>query len=81
MGEIMSRSVEMTQNGARPLVKVYTKERLRRLFADYSDVTIVKRQLTATELPGPLRLLPLPLAGRLMGWNLVLKAAKPARPS
>ena len=29
MGEIMSRTVERTGNDARPLVKVYTKPRLR----------------------------------------------------
>jgi ubiquinone/menaquinone biosynthesis C-methylase UbiE len=79
MGEIMSGAVEMTANDARPLVKVYTKERVRRLFSDFEDVSVVKRQLTAPELPRPLRWVPLPLAGELMGWNLVVKGRKPAR--
>lgn len=79
MGEIMSGAVEMTANDARPLVKVYTKERVRRLFSDFADVSVVKRQLTAPELPRPLRWLPLPLAGQLMGWNLVVKGRKPER--
>ena len=77
VGDIMSRSVEMTANDARPLVKVYTKPRLRRLFQRFADVTIVQRQLTAPELPSPMRWIPLSLAGRLVGWNLVLKATKP----
>ena len=67
----------MTANDARPLVKVYTKRRLRRLFNRFTDITIVQRQLTAPELPSLARWIPLSLAGRLVGWNLVLKATKP----
>jgi glycosyltransferase involved in cell wall biosynthesis/ubiquinone/menaquinone biosynthesis C-methylase UbiE len=79
VGEIMSSTVEMTANDARPLVKVYTKERVRRLFSDFSDVSVVKRQLTAPELPRLLRWMPLPFAGELMGWNLIVKGRKPER--
>ena len=77
VGDIMSRSVEMTANDARPLVKVYTKRRLARLFSRFSDITIVKRQLTAPELPPFARWIPLPIAGRIAGWNLIIKAIKP----
>jgi glycosyltransferase involved in cell wall biosynthesis/ubiquinone/menaquinone biosynthesis C-methylase UbiE len=77
VGEIMSRSVEMTANDARPLVKVYTKRRLRQLFERFTDISIVQRQLTAPELPKMLRWVPLDLAGRVMGWNLIIKATKP----
>ena len=77
VGDIMSRSVEMTANDARPLVKVYTKRRLRQLFSRFTDITIVQRQLTAPELPSFARWIPLDLAGKLAGWNLVLKASKP----
>jgi glycosyltransferase involved in cell wall biosynthesis/ubiquinone/menaquinone biosynthesis C-methylase UbiE len=76
MGALMSRHVEITENGARPLVKVYTRRRLRRLFKDFRHVRILKRQLTAPELPRLLRWMPLGLAGRLMGWNLIVKATK-----
>jgi ubiquinone/menaquinone biosynthesis C-methylase UbiE len=78
MGDIMSRSVEMTKNDARPLVKVYTARRLRAMFSRFTDVEIVKRQLTAPELPSFARWVPLDLAGRLVGWNLIVKARKPA---
>ena len=76
MGDILSRSVELSTTDARPLVKVYTRERLKRMFARFTDVEISKRQLRAVEVPRPLR----PIRGaveRLAGWNLVLKGVKP----
>lgn len=81
MGHIMSRHVELSETDAMPLVKVYTKKRLRRMFDDFVDIKIYKCQLTLPELPYWLRFLglPLPLAGKMMGWNLVIKAVKPAR--
>jgi glycosyltransferase involved in cell wall biosynthesis/SAM-dependent methyltransferase len=76
MGAILSRSVEASGTDARPLVKVYTRERLTRMFAGFSQVEISKRQLRAVELPRPLR--PMRRAiERLAGWNLILKAVKP----
>jgi glycosyltransferase involved in cell wall biosynthesis/ubiquinone/menaquinone biosynthesis C-methylase UbiE len=80
MGEIMSRSVERSDNAAaRPLVKVYTPTRLRNLFAAFKDIQIVQRQMVAEEKPRLLARVPLPLMGRMMGWNLIIKARKPAR--
>jgi ubiquinone/menaquinone biosynthesis C-methylase UbiE len=76
MGEIMSRSVERTANEAKPLVKVYTARRLRALFRDYVNVEILQRQLLAEELPGVLRWT-LRASERRIGWNLIVKAAKP----
>jgi ubiquinone/menaquinone biosynthesis C-methylase UbiE len=76
MGAILSRSVEASGTDARPLVKVYTRERLARMFARFSNLEISKRQLRAVEVPRPLR----PLRGvieRVAGWNLILKAVKP----
>jgi hypothetical protein len=73
----MSRHVELGTNGARPLVKVYTKRGLRTLFQRFSDITIVQRQLTAGELPPIVRrVVPLETAGKIMGWNLIVKATK-----
>lgn len=78
MGEIMSRSVERSDNAAaRPLVKVYTPRRLRQLFAGFEDIEIVQRQMVAAEKPRVLSRVPLSTLGRLMGWNLVIKARKP----
>ena len=78
MGEIMSRSVERTANEARPLVKVYTPSRLRTLFADFSPVQIVQRQLLAEELPNLLKWT-LPAGERWLGWNLIVKATRADR--
>jgi ubiquinone/menaquinone biosynthesis C-methylase UbiE len=77
IGEIMSRRVEMTQNDARPLVKVYSAQRLKRMFAKFEDRRVYKRQLMKDELPESLRWLPLGAAGRWMGWNVIIKARKP----
>jgi ubiquinone/menaquinone biosynthesis C-methylase UbiE len=76
MAEIMSRSVERTGNDARPLVKVYTKPRLRALFKAFTDVQIVQRQISPELVPRRLRWL-LPVVERVAGWNLIVKATKP----
>jgi glycosyltransferase involved in cell wall biosynthesis/ubiquinone/menaquinone biosynthesis C-methylase UbiE len=74
MGEIMSRYVEISQNDARPLVKVYTASRLKKLFDGFDSPAVYKRQLMASELPDWLKWMPLDVAGRLMGWNIIIKA-------
>ena len=76
VASLMSRSVECTANDARPLVKVYTRERLRHLFKDFTDLSIVQRQMVPEELPRPLRPF-VSVIGRLAGWNLIIKAHKP----
>src|SRR6185295_13242807 len=78
MADIMSRTVERTGNDARPLVKVYTKPRLRALFAAFEGIDIVQRQISPELVPRRLRRL-LPVVERLAGWNLILKARKPVR--
>ncbi len=75
MGEIMSRTVERSANGAQPLVKVYTAARAGSLFSEFDRVSICRRQLLGEELPGGLQWAAGPLALRL-GWNLIVKAVK-----
>ena len=77
ISEIMSRHVEITENDARPLVKVYTKKRLRQLFSRFPVASIVQRQMVAAEVPRALSWIPLPSLGQMMGWNLIIKARKP----
>jgi glycosyltransferase involved in cell wall biosynthesis/ubiquinone/menaquinone biosynthesis C-methylase UbiE len=78
MGEIMSRSVERSDNSrARPLVKVYTRRRLASLFDGFTDVKILQRQMVGAEVPRALAWVPLPMLGKIMGWNLIIKARKP----
>jgi ubiquinone/menaquinone biosynthesis C-methylase UbiE len=76
MGDIMSRHVELSEHGAKPLVKVYTARRARGLFAPFGAIRVCKRQMIREELPRGLGWLPLGLAGRLAGWNLIVKADK-----
>ncbi len=79
MGWVMSGTVEISEHGQRPLVKVYTKPRLRQLFKDagFRSISIVQDQMVEGELPSRLSWIPLPFARRLMGWNLIIKASKP----
>lgn len=78
MGWIMSGSVEISSHGQRPLVKVYTRRRLRNLFAGagFRSIRIVQRQMVQGELPARFSWVPVSLAGRLMGWNLILKGLR-----
>lgn len=77
IGEFLSRNAELSPSGARPLVKVYTRKRLRELFHRFENVSVVQRQITAAEMPRQLRWMPLDWAGRLFGWNLIVKGRKP----
>ena len=77
VGEIMSRHAELSPSGAAPLVKVYTRKRLRHMFRKFRNVSISQRQITAPEIPRQLKWIPLELAGRLFGWNLIVKGTKP----
>jgi len=80
MGEIMSRAVERSDNAsARPLVKVYTPERLRALFRGFDDIEIVQRQMLPEEKPRLLARVPTRVLEHRAGWNLIIKARKPAR--
>jgi ubiquinone/menaquinone biosynthesis C-methylase UbiE len=75
MGEIMSRLVERSANDARPLVKVYTKQRAARLFKDFGQLEILQRQLEPHELPDGLKWARHVLEPRI-GWNLIVKGTK-----
>jgi ubiquinone/menaquinone biosynthesis C-methylase UbiE len=78
MRYIMSESVEISEHGSRPLVKVYTKARLLKLFDGFANKRVWQRQMVPEERPRPLRWVPIDLMGRLCGWNLIIKARKPA---
>ncbi len=79
MADIMSRTVERTGNDARPLVKVYTKAAaagpVRGVRARFASCSVRFRPSSCRA--GLRRLLP--IVERLAGWNLILKARKPAR--
>ncbi len=77
VNEIMSREVEVSSTGATPLVKVYTGARLRRMFSRFETIKVSKHQLVQSEVPKIIRIIPLRLLERFLGWNLVVKATKP----
>ena len=78
IGEIMSRKVEITENDARPLVKVYTARRLKQMFGGFEKMGVFKRQMVKEEIPeGFEKWISLESAGRYFGWNIIIKATKP----
>lgn len=77
IGDIMSETVEISEHGSRPLVKVYTPARLKRMFGRFERLQILQRQMVDEERRQALKWIPTALLGRLMGWNLIVKARKP----
>jgi ubiquinone/menaquinone biosynthesis C-methylase UbiE len=77
--EIMSRYVEHSETGGRPLVKAYTRKEARQLFRQFSDCQIAVNQLTREELGWVGRLIPeaaFQFLAQHFGWNLLITATK-----
>jgi ubiquinone/menaquinone biosynthesis C-methylase UbiE len=77
--EIMSRVVEFSDHGARPLVKVYSRRQARELFRQFGDIKVDVTQLTREELRFLSPLVSQSLFERLeqrIGWNVVITATK-----
>jgi len=77
--EIMSRWVEYSEHGGRPLVKVYSRKQARKLFDPFAEVEIQIEQLMRAEFPLVGRLIPERLfkfLQRHLGWNLIVTARK-----
>ena len=77
--QIMSRWVEYSEHGARPLVKAYTRQQARELFRDFTRVKIQIEQLIRSEFPLVGRLIPEALFRAMrqsIGWNLIITARK-----
>ncbi len=79
IGEYLSSSIEITENDAKPLVKLYTKARLRELFSNFTDVRIVKRQLVEEEKPKIFSQFSRDKLQKIIGWNLILTARTPLK--
>lgn len=76
---IMSRRVEYSETGGRPLVKAYTRAEVHRLFRGFSDCRTEVNQLTRKELGAAGRALPEGLIQWLashFGWNLIVTATR-----
>ena len=77
--EIMSRHVEYSETGSRPLVKAYTRAEARNIFGAFSRCEIRVNQLTRRELRPIGRLIPnaaFQWLARNFGWNLFITATK-----
>jgi len=77
--EIMSRYVEYSEHGGRPLVKVYSRREARVLFAPFSEIKVEVEQMIRQELSLFAPLIPEPLFRRLrrrLGWNVIITAKK-----
>ena len=77
--QIMGRWVEYNEQGAEPLVKVYSRGEARKLFADFSEVEFEIEQMTRGELYFLSALIPDKLFRSLrkhFGWNLIITARK-----
>jgi ubiquinone/menaquinone biosynthesis C-methylase UbiE len=77
--EIMSRWVEYSEHGGRPLVKVYTRHEARELFKDFREIRIDVEQLLRAEIPFLGALIPHKIFRSLqthLGWNLIITARK-----
>ena len=78
MAELLSRTIERSDNAAaHPLVKTYTRRRLRQLFTGFTRISTVQRQMEFRAVPKALRFLSSDAVGAVMGWNLIIKAHKP----
>ena len=77
--EIMSRYVEYSEHGARPLVKVYSQKQARTLFAEFSEVRTEVEQMIREELRALRPLVSEKMFRRLRrsaGWNVIITARK-----
>ena len=77
--EIMSRVIEYSDHGARPLVKVYSRKEARELFKAFREVNIEVEQLTRDELRFLSPLVSQTMLDRLrkrIGWNVIVTAVK-----
>lgn len=77
--DLLSRYVEHTETGGRPLVKAYTRAEARRLFGGFRDRRIAVHQLTRGDLGLIGRWLPESVFQWLAttcGWNLIITATK-----
>jgi ubiquinone/menaquinone biosynthesis C-methylase UbiE len=77
--EIMSRWVEYSEHGARPLVKAYSRKQASKLFEMFSDAKIEVEQMTRPDLRFLSRFVSDKLfnrLSRLIGWNVIITATK-----
>jgi ubiquinone/menaquinone biosynthesis C-methylase UbiE len=79
MDDIMSKYVEFNESGGRPLVKVYSKGEVRRMFSMFREVKLEIDQLTRPEVYFVGKYIPdavFNLMRRTIGWNVIITATR-----
>jgi ubiquinone/menaquinone biosynthesis C-methylase UbiE len=79
VAEIMSRMVEFSDHDARPLVKVYSRREVRKLFSFFKDVKVDVEQLPRADLRFLSPVVSESMLDRLrrkIGWNVIITAIK-----
>ena len=77
--DLMSKYVEYSEAGARPLVKAYSRSETRSLFSMFRDVKIEVEQLTRPEVYVFGKFIPdsaFRAMRRSIGWNIIVTAVK-----
>jgi ubiquinone/menaquinone biosynthesis C-methylase UbiE len=77
--DLMSKYVEYSETGARPLVKAFSRREGRSLFSMFRDVKVEVEQLTRPEVYFVGKFIPESVfraMRRSMGWNVVVTAVK-----
>ena len=77
--QIMSRVIEFSDHDARPLVKVYSRRRVRELFGMFKDVRVDVEQLMRDELRFLSPLITDAVFEKLrkrIGWNVIVTATR-----
>lgn len=78
-GELLSKYVEYTETGGRPLVKAYSRGEARRLFKRFGEIRVQVEQLNRSDLKLLGRIVPercVRWLARRFGWNLIVTAVK-----
>jgi ubiquinone/menaquinone biosynthesis C-methylase UbiE len=77
--DLMSKYVEYSEAGARPLVKAYSRGEVRSMFSIFRDVRVEVEQLTRPEVYFIGKFIPESIfrsMRRTIGWNLIITAVK-----
>jgi SAM-dependent methyltransferase len=78
-GDLLSKYVEYTETGGRPLVKAYSRRNARNMFKRFSNVRVQVEQLNRSDLKWLGRIIPersVRWLARNFGWNLIVTAVK-----
>ncbi len=77
IADVLSDTVEITDNDARPLVKAYSGKRFKKMFEKFDHIKMHKKHISKQHVPLLLKCLPERYLHKWGGWYLILEATKP----